>query len=74
MRNLARIGLAALIAAAPAVAWAGAAHSAGRPQIRSLAAETFEQRKDVDEVSRPQPPHGPATPIPFCSPGSPICP
>lgn len=40
----------------------------------TLAPQLLQQRKDVDEVSRPQPPSGPATPIPFCSPGSPICP
>jgi len=33
-----------------------------------------EERKDVLEVSTPEPPTGPATPIPYCSPGAPICP
>jgi hypothetical protein len=32
------------------------------------------QRKDVQEVSLPQPPSGPATPVPFCTPAQPICP
>jgi hypothetical protein len=31
-------------------------------------------RKDVVEGSIPPPPSGPATPIPYCSPSSPICP
>jgi hypothetical protein len=35
---------------------------------------TNEGRKDVREVTLPPPPTGPATPIPFCSPGSPVCP
>ena len=39
-----------------------------------LAGGHWQQRKDVDEVSKPQPPSGPATPVPYCSPGSPICP
>jgi hypothetical protein len=29
---------------------------------------------EVREVTLPPPPTGPATPIPYCSPGSPICP
>jgi hypothetical protein len=33
-----------------------------------------EGRKDVREVTLPPPPTGPATPVPYCSPGSPICP
>ena len=33
-----------------------------------------EGRKDVREATLPSPPTGPATPIPFCSPSSPVCP
>ena len=32
-----------------------------------------EGRKDVREVTLPPPPTGPATPSPYCSPGSPSC-
>jgi hypothetical protein len=32
------------------------------------------QRKDVQEVSLPPPPSGPATPVPYCTPAQPICP
>jgi len=42
--------------------------------VTVIASQILQQRKDVDEVSRPQPPSGPATPVPFCSPGQPICP
>ena len=31
-------------------------------------------RRDVREVSRSAPPSGPATPVPYCGPSSPICP
>ena len=44
------------------------------PASDALALTVFEQRKDVEEIAVPQPPSGPATPIPFCSPGAPICP
>ena len=33
-----------------------------------------EGRKDVREATLPAPPTGPATPIPYCSPSSVICP
>ncbi len=49
----------------------------GRTQdfaVSVASTQILQQRKDVDEVSRPQPPSGPATPVPFCSPGQPICP
>jgi hypothetical protein len=31
------------------------------------------QRQDVEAVSQPPPPEGPATPNPTCSPADPIC-
>jgi hypothetical protein len=34
----------------------------------------FGPRKDVIETLLPPPPHGPATPTPFCTPAQPICP
>jgi len=60
------------LAALPSAGWAGDVGFA-----RSLAlpaSEIVQQRKDADETSRPLPPSGPATPVPFCSPGAPICP
>jgi hypothetical protein len=39
-----------------------------------VAGSSNEGRKDVREATLPPPPTGPATPIPFCSPSSPICP
>ena len=71
---LGRIGLALAIGvSASSGAWAGS--NLGRSLQASITAgEIVEQRKDVDEVTRPQPPSGPATPVPYCSPGSPICP
>ena len=32
------------------------------------------ERLDTEEVSTPLPAYGPATPIPYCSPSSPVCP
>lgn len=33
-----------------------------------------EGRKDVRAVTMPPPPSGPATPVPYCGPSSPVCP
>jgi len=61
------------MAAGPSAEWA--TEDVGEAIAKPVAsAPVFQQRKDIDEVSRPLPPYGPATPVPFCSPGSPICP
>jgi len=73
MLTIVRIFVAGVMIAATAALPAFAAPSEGTTAA-ALAPQVFQQRKDVDEVARPQPPSGPATPIPFCSPGSPICP
>jgi hypothetical protein len=73
-RILAAGAFAAAIAASSS---AGMASLMGRTQdfaVSVASTQILQQRKDVDEVSRPQPPSGPATPVPFCSPGQPICP
>ena len=72
-RALAAFSLSLFIAA-PSVAWASDNKRVVAVVAQSIGAQIFEQRKDVDEVSRPQPASGPATPVPFCSPGQPICP
>lgn len=36
--------------------------------------DTSDSRKDVDQVSRPLPPSGPATPVPYCAPSAVECP
>jgi hypothetical protein len=65
-----------LIAAALAVPASSVAFAESGTVLRASAilGATFEQRRDVDEVSRPPPPSGPATPVPYCSPSAPICP
>jgi hypothetical protein len=66
-------GLAIMTAfAAPSVAWS--ADVDGLRDFAVLSSDVVQQRKDVDEGLRPLPPSGPATPLPYCSPGSPICP
>jgi hypothetical protein len=69
------IGLAlAMAVAASASAGAADLSRAGLEEAFSPSGTIVEQRKDVDEIARPEPPSGPATPVPYCSPGSPICP
>ena len=66
--------LVALMAAAPTAGLAADAGIADALSAWPESARVVLQRKDVDEVSRPQPQSGPATPVPFCGPGDPICP
>ena len=68
---LAGFGLALAIVSVPASGWAG---DFDPIQAAITAADLFSQRQDVQDVLVPPPPNGPATPIPFCSPGSPVCP
>jgi hypothetical protein len=75
MKNILIAGVSVLlIAAVPSAGLASTKDAATYFASGLAAAEILQQRKDVDEVSRPQPPSGPATPVPYCSPGSPICP
>jgi hypothetical protein len=62
----------ALLLAVPGAATSGEA--ASLQIMQPIAAPIVQQRIDVEEVSKPQPPSGPATPHPFCTPGDPICP
>src|SRR5215210_4526105 len=66
IRLLAKTGLAVLAVAALSSA-------AAASEWTSLDG-VVQQRIDTEEVLLPPPPRGPATPVPFCSPGSPICP
>jgi len=68
---LAGFGLALAIVSVPVSGWAG---DFDPIQAAITAADLFSQRQDVQDVLVPPPPNGPATPIPFCSPGSPVCP
>jgi hypothetical protein len=68
------LGLSLAIVAAVAAAPAAFAADIGPAEPAAFSGDIVKQRKDVDEVSRPLPPSGPATPVPYCSPGAPICP
>lgn len=72
-KALSQLGAALLFAAA-----AGAGHPAsaeiGNQANAMDAALMLQVRQDVEEVSMPPPPTGPATPSPFCTPSLPICP
>jgi hypothetical protein len=77
VHRIVTLGVSLLLAVAPAGGVlvlsddaVGAVEAAAEPAGESI----FQQRRDVDEVSRPEPPSGPATPSPFCSPSAPICP
>ncbi len=63
--------VALAIASVLASGWAANSDVGDAPII---AGDLYSQRQDVQDVLVPPPPNGPATPIPFCSPGSPICP
>jgi hypothetical protein len=54
--------------AAPTVVAAAPAGDASAIQM-----PIFEQRQDVEEISTPPLPTGPATPPPSCMPSNPIC-
>jgi hypothetical protein len=66
------VALAALVAAPEAFSAARGATEALDDGI--WAGSVVSQRKDVQEVSLPPPPSGPATPVPYCTPAQPICP
>jgi hypothetical protein len=72
MRQILAVGAFAMVTAVSSSGMALAAHPT--EELAVVSSQILQQRKDVDEVSRPQPPSGPATPVPFCSPGQPICP
>jgi hypothetical protein len=74
-RALLRAGLAGVLAfAAASVAGAANGDSVRPKHLTVIWGDTFQQRKDVDEVSRPLAPSGPTTPSPLCGPSSPTCP
>ena len=66
------LALAALLAVPQAFSAARTATEAMDDGV--WAGSVVAQRKDVQEVSMPHPPSGPATPVPFCTPAQPICP
>jgi hypothetical protein len=73
-RTVATVGVtAAIILAGSAEGWAGD-RALEVLKASSISGLVFEQRRDVEEVSLPPPPSGPATPVPFCTPAQPICP
>jgi hypothetical protein len=72
-RAIATVGAAIIVLAGSAAGWAGDG-AVEALKASPYAAMIVEQRKDVEEVSLPPPPSGPATPVPYCTPASPICP
>jgi hypothetical protein len=87
MARILAIGVVLLLAAAPVSAFAQDA-DADLEESESVLTEEFilfppdlwapgagnDGRQDVREVTLPPTPSGPATYVPYCSPGSPICP
>jgi hypothetical protein len=72
-KALSQLGAALFFVAA---AGAGYPASAGFADQENSGGGTpiVQLRQDVEEVSMPPPPSGPATPSPFCTPSLPICP
>ena len=71
---LLRARLVASLVLASSAAWATLPDLAARVQASAASGEIVQQRKDVNEVSRPKPANGPSTPPPSCNPSSPDCP
>jgi hypothetical protein len=70
---LIRAGLTLSMALASSAGWAAAPDLTAKQQQWAISGDIVQQRKDVDEISRPPPPTGPATTT-LCSPSSPVCP
>ena len=71
---LVRTGLALSIVLASSAAWATVPDLAAKLQGSITSGDVVQQRKDVDEGSRPPPPSGPASQTTVCSPSAPDCP
>lgn len=69
---LAGCSVALAVAGSATLGWASSPADMSGPGGWAETGTIIQQRKDVDEVSRPQPPSGPASV--YCSPGAPICP
>jgi len=67
------IALLAMLAAA-SIAVADDAKEGSALDIWIGDGDTSDSRKDVDQVTRPLPPSGPATPVPYCGPSAIECP
>ena len=70
-QGLVRASLALSLMLASTAAWAAA------PELTAkwvISGDSFQQRKDVDEVSRPSTPSGPTSQTIICSPSTPGCP
>jgi hypothetical protein len=73
-RAIALFGLAFWLASSSGAAFASSESSLQPLKSWASAGSVVQQRIDTEEVTLPPPPTGPATPIPFCSPGTPLCP
>jgi hypothetical protein len=73
-RTLARAAVLLLAGILSSGAWADDAKPSSALESWLGGYDTSDSRKDVRETSRPLPPSGPATPVPYCGPSSPQCP
>jgi hypothetical protein len=73
-QGLIRAGLALSLMLASTAVWATAPDLAASQQEWAISGDVYQQRKDVDEVSRPSPPSGPTSQTIICSPSTPGCP
>ena len=84
-RALGRIGLAFLLGVAAPAAFAQNGVEGNEeilteefilfpPDLWFPGGDGNDGRQDVREATLPPPPSGPATPVPFCGPGDPVCP
>lgn len=72
-RALSMTSLALICLALPTAAVAADRSALDGAETWATAAPVIHQRRDVEEVSLPQPRSGPHTPIRFCSPSQPLC-
>ena len=73
-QGLLRAGLTLSLTLASTSVWATAPHLNAKQQEWAISGDVVQQRKDVDEVSRPPPPSGPTSQTIVCSPSVPDCP
>ena len=73
-QGLMRAGLTLSLTLGSTALWAATPDLGAKQQEWAISGDVFQQRKDVDEVSRPSAPSGPTSQTILCGPSTPGCP